>query len=58
METERCPRCKLGELEAVVSADGSAYEADECNKCGASWWNDPPKPPHEIRIRVQGFFDP
>jgi len=39
-----CPRC--GEtLHAVVSEDGSAWEADACQSCGATWMYSPPRQP-------------
>ena len=49
----RCPRCRVGYLEAVISPDGSAYEADQCAHCDATWFYDPPKRPEEIKIPVQ-----
>jgi hypothetical protein len=43
----RCPCCKddgvEADLVAVMSDDGSAFEAEGCMSCGRSWWNNPPK---------------
>jgi len=46
----RCPCCAVDSvrLVAVVSNDGSAWEAEGCLQCGRSWWNDPPKLPGQI----------
>jgi hypothetical protein len=42
----QCP-CTLdgckGELKPVISDDGSAFLAEQCDTCGTSWFNDPPK---------------
>lgn len=43
----RCPWCQgrgeVSGLVAVMSDDGSAFEAEGCMSCGHSWWNNPPK---------------
>lgn len=42
----QCPRrgCP-GRLHPEVSADGSAWERDVCDGCGAGWFHDPPSTP-------------
>lgn len=34
-----------GTLRPQVSADGSAWLSDTCDRCKASWWHDPPSTP-------------
>lgn len=38
-----CPRCKVGTLRPQITTDGSAYFADRCDACRASWWTQTPK---------------
>jgi hypothetical protein len=42
-----CPWCAghatQSDLIAVMSDDGSCFEAEACLTCGRSWWNNPPK---------------
>lgn len=47
----KCARCG-GRLCAVVASDGSCWEADRCESCGASWWHNPPSSIELLRTRA------
>jgi len=45
----QCPRgCAGSRLVALVSADGTAWEAEGCLVCGGCWVSSPPLPATEI----------
>ncbi len=54
----RAPDGCAGRLVALISDDGSAWEAEACLACCCTWWNSPPKrPPVGVASARQSDLD-
>lgn len=53
----RCNRCGLDALVAVLADGGLTWERDLCASCGASWFNDPPRPASAVPAPIAAAAD-